>query len=335
MPFDEYMAWCLYDEADGFFATGRGPGRERDFVTSPETTPSFGDLIARWAMAADHPSTTPLIEIGAGSGALLASLVDPWSERGGPIYALERSASARSLLAERFPQVEVAAGLDDLPEMDEAVVVANEVLDNMPAALARRRAGTWLELVVDEAGGTLALAEAPARPAVAAWCESAFDGADEGITVAAQVEASRWLREVLARFRRLSMCLIDYGESASVLATRPADEVIRAYRGHRAHRDLLADPGSTDLTVDVNIDGVVADCRESGATVRVSDQRSFLLDLGAREQLDAFERDAAAAARDGRTMDQLIARSRRLDLEAVLDPAGFGGFRVFVIESRS
>lgn len=332
MPFDEYMEWCLYDPAEGFFSAGRGPGRERDFVTSPETSASFGELITRWAMERDHPPGTPFIEIGSGSGALLAAVAPAWHERGA-VYAVERAPAARAALTERFPDVTVLAGLDELPVVEEAVVVGNEVLDNMPAALARRDAGRWVELAVDEVNGALDLVETPARPAVATWCDETYRDVPEGVVVAAQVEVSRWLTDILGRFGRLSMCLIDYAEPSEVLAARSPDDVIRAYRGHRAYHGVLEEPGATDLTVDVNVDAVVAACHRSGATIQVVDQRSFLIGLGARDEIDVLDRTAAAAARDGRTMDQLAARSRRLDLEAVLDPRGFGGFRVLTISS--
>lgn len=334
MSFDDYMEMCLYDPIDGFFGSGRGgPGRDRDFVTSPEVSAQFGFLIAMWAVDLDRPDDVPFVEVGAGSGALLTPVVDVWMAEGAPVYAVERSAAARAALARKLPQVKVVADLDDLPVMDHAIVIGNEVLDNMPAALARWTDGAWVEIGVGATEGTLELVEIPSRPEVAAWCAMAFAHPAEGLTVTAQLRAAEWVTDVLGRFRSVHLCLIDYAETSDVLASRPFDQLVRAYREHRPATEWLDDPGATDLTVDVNINGIVRSATEAGANVVVTKQRRFLLDHGAEEDEEYLAGEEYVAASEGRIMDQLIARSKRVDLDAVLDPEGLGGFSVFLIDS--
>jgi SAM-dependent MidA family methyltransferase len=82
----------------------------------------------------------------------------------------------------------------------------------------------------------------------------------------------------------------------------------------------------------VNVDGVSMAVAAAGGTLNVLSQRSFLLDQGAGEDLADLSYAEVTAASEGRIMDQLIARSKRIDLEAVLDPSGLGGFSVFLIE---
>ncbi len=334
MPFDDYMETCLYDPDAGFFGAGRGaPGREQDFLTSPEVSSLFGTLVGRWALgvadAAGFGDDVPLIEVGAGSGAMLAGLRVVWP---GPVVAVERSGPARHALTAAHPEVTVAAALDDVPGASSAVVVANEVLDNIPAALARRTRDGWVEIGVGEALGELVPVDLPARPDVAAWCERHVPMAGVGSVVSVQRGVSTWIRNVLDRFPRVALCVIDYAATADDLAARDPASVLRSYRRHRSGIDPFGDPGGTDLTVDVNVDALVDAAQRCGAGVEVTTQAAFLDRFGAGEIATGLREAERHAASESRTMDSLIARSDRLDLEAVMDPSSFGGFTVALIE---
>lgn len=332
MPFDRYMELCLYDPHAGFFGSGRGaPGADADFITSPEVTPAFGRYLGRWATSLGVPAGTPLIEVGAGSGALLTGLLPEWDDHG-PVHALERSATARETLAAAFPEVRVGSSLHDLPPGGEAVVIGNEVLDNMPVALARRSSAGWTELAVDAGPDGLGIVTTPARPTVASWCETTIGERPGDGLIAAQVAMTEWLGDLLGRFDRVHGCFVDYAATTSELLARSPDEVVRAYRDHRSTSALLAEPGRTDLTVDVNIDAVVQLAGRFGADVDVVAQRSFLTRHGAEDDIEALRAAEHDAARHGRTMDQLTARSERIDLDAVLDPRGLGGFSMVLID---
>jgi SAM-dependent MidA family methyltransferase len=331
LRFDDYMEVCLYDAEEGFFGSGRGaPGKDQDFLTSPEVSALFGSLVGRWAQGTEGSVVRPLVEAGAGSGAMLGPLVESWQ---GPVYAVERSEPSRVALAESYPGASVVASLDDVPSGEGTVIVANEVLDNVPAALARRTADGWVEIGVGEVAGDLLPVDLAARPEVEAWCGRWFPAADPGTVVAAQLRACSWVEDILERFHPASLCLIDYAARADELAARDPGSVVRTYRGHRSDLDILGDPGSTDLTVDVNVDAIVDAAERRGATVEVLSQASFLERHGARDVIADLRRDEHLAATEARTMDQLVLRSHRLDLEAVMDPDAFGGFVVFLIET--
>ena len=335
MGFDRYMELGLYDEDEGFFGSGRGaPGANADFVTSPETSDAFGVLIGAWSDGLGIGPGATVVEVGAGSGALLQGLLRAGTADGS-VYALERSVPARRMLAERFATVSVGTDLDDVPAGGTALIVGNEILDNMPAALARRTTDGWVELAVGIDAGSLGLVEVPPRASVVAWCAQVFDGAEPGSTVTVQRAAVDWLARLLRRYDRVHACLIDYAGTSDELLRRPFEDLIRAYRRHRPAAGWIDAPGTTDLTVDVNVDAVVAVAVAAGATVSIVDQRSFLLDHGAGELRQELIDEERVAAAEGRIMDQLSARSRRVDLDAVLDPRGFGAFTVFLIDGES
>jgi len=332
MPFDEYMEACLYDAEAGFFASGSPrSGTDGDFLTSPELSSWFGTLVSGWVM---DTVTTPgviLIEVGAGSGALLKELVETAVDLEMLMYAVEVSASARVALAAEFREVEVVESLSGLPEGVDAIVVANELLDNLPVALARRGEDGWVEIGVGSDDEDLILIDMDARADVVAWCDEVFPHVAVGTVVSAQLAVTSWIKEVLGRFTTVSLCLVDYAASAQDLSQRDVKSLVRTYHRHRTDIDWLAHPGKSDITVDVNIDGVLKAAAKAGAQTATMSQRAFLLEAGLMELIDDAREMEHLHGSEGRVMEQLIARSGRINLEALIDPAGFGGFNVFLI----
>ncbi|MEN8239842.1 MAG: SAM-dependent methyltransferase [Actinomycetota bacterium] len=334
MYFDTFMDMCLYDPSDGYFSTGKvRSGTGADFVTSPELTSLFGVLVGTWAATAQVRTSPILVEVGAGSGALLEELAPRWFDDERDVYAVEVSTVARAYITRTLPGVNVVASFDDLPRGTDAVVVANEVLDNLPAALARRTDAGWMEIAVAASGGELELVDVQARPDVVAWCVEVFDTVAEGAVVTVQLAARSFLEGVLKRFDHVSMCIIDYGASASELAGRDPASIVRTYRKHRSGHDWLVHPSETDITVDVNTTAIELAARSLGASVSTTNQREFLIDHGIGGLIDNALAMEQRYASSGQIMRQLESRSERIDLEALIDPDGLGGFVVLIIES--
>ena len=154
---------------------GNGSGRSRggDFLTSPEVSPLFGETLAELVIRESSRaglSRPTVVDAGAGSGSLLGPLLSTLGERADP-WAVEVSPPARRRLVELVGEGRVVESLDGLPERIEGFIFANELLDNLPMALARRRAGGWRELRVGHRGDKLGWVESPARPEVEDWLE--------------------------------------------------------------------------------------------------------------------------------------------------------------------
>lgn len=334
MPFDEFMRQCLYDPHGGFFTSGCvRAGEAADFVTSPEVSRWFGRLVGRWARdAAPSPDAT-LIEVGAGSGSLLEPMIDEVGTRPGSVFAVEVSPDARRAIGERAPEVIVVSRLEDLPQGHDIVVVVNELLDNLPVRLVERIGQQWAELVVVSLDGALILEHRHVNEHLSGWCDEMLGRVPEGALMTAQVGVDSWIRSLLSSSESVRACVIDYAGTTAELAGRPRADVVRTYHGQRSGFDFLDRPGATDITVDVNIDVVRRAVAAAGGTVEVTDQRSFLMDLGAGDVLVELADREHELARTGDVMGQLTARSEATNLRALLDPGGFGGFSVFLIES--
>ncbi len=330
MGFDRFMEIALYDAEAGYFATGAlRSDRAGDFLTSPEVSPLFGETIAQFVVAEQDRIGEPftLVEVGGGSGSLLRPLLDAL-DPAPSVVAVERSAAARAAIAKRVPEAELA---ESVPAM-RGVVLANELLDNMPAALAVRRGDGWSERVVMADDDRLVLADGEARPELAAWAEAHAGPVPDGGQVEVQLVATEWVGEVLARLESGALLLFDYGDLAENLEHRRAEGTVRTYRAHHLGPDPLAEPGATDITMDVNFSALMPVAEDAECQVELLRQNDFLERWGLRDRLRQLRHQELEAAREGRTMDRLALRSEVTDAEALLHPRGLGDFRVLVCQ---
>lgn len=332
MPFDRFMEIALYDADGGYFTTGRVRSEKAgDFLTSPEVSPLFGGTLARFVASERGRVGDPftLVEVGAGTGSLLRPLLDALDSVA-TVYAVEVSAPARERLRQVVPEAAVGASMDDVPGSLVGVVVANELLDNLPAAVAVRRGGAWLERAVVSEEGRLAATEIEARAEVAAWADAYSGPVPDGGVVEVQTAVSDWIRDAVRRLDRGALVVVDYGDTAEGLENRRAEGTLRTYRGHHLGPDPLLEPGVTDITMDVNFTAVVAAAKGAGAAVSVHRQDEFLDDWGLAEAVAELREQDRAAARAGDTMERLRLRSAITDAEALRHPRGLGDFRVVV-----
>ena len=145
LPYAEVMDLALYDPDAGFYATHGRAGRRGDFLTSPEVGPLFGAVMAgaldTWWRSLGQPERLTVVEAGAGPGTWARSILAAQPGCGGALrYVLvERSAAQRALHDRSLAAVESRADLPEPAEVADGpcVVLANELLDNLPVALAR------------------------------------------------------------------------------------------------------------------------------------------------------------------------------------------------------
>ncbi|MEX0795206.1 MAG: SAM-dependent methyltransferase [Acidimicrobiia bacterium] len=330
MPFDEFMAIALY-HPEGFFG-GETLRSEKagDFLTSPEVSPLFGQALAGYVAAEHRRIGDPfaIYEVGAGSGSLLRPLLD---EHEVSAHAVEASSAARRSLEATLPSDRIHESLQDVPEPLRGVVLANELIDNLPMAVAQRVDGQWRERWVGVAGDDLVFVDAEPRPEVAEWLAAhGGDVANEG-WVEAQLRAGDWLSETIEALEAGSIVIIDYGDTAEGLLPRRADGTLRTYRAHHLGPHPLHEPGKTDITADVNFTALQAVADRAGAKTRLVRQDDFLSELGLRDRLSELRYQELEATRAGNDRERLTIRSTRTGVETLLHPRGLGDFRVLVV----
>lgn len=320
MPFERFMQISLYD-SDGFFG-GHTLRSEQagDFLTSPEVSPLFGQALAVYVerLRATIGEPFEVVEVAAGSGSLLRSLLAAVDV---PARAIEVSPAARTVLADIVPVA------DSLPESIRGVVIANELLDNLPMALAQRVAGDWRERWVGGDGADLTWVDAPPRPEVVEWLDRYAGPVDDGGWVEVQLEARAWLADVLNRLDAGAVLIVDYGDLAENLLGRRRDGTLRTYRAHHLGPHPLDEPGQTDITADVNFTALM----DVAPGVSLMRQDDFLTDLGLRDRLSEVRRLELEAARAGDDAERLRLRSLAKEAETLLHPRGLGDFRVLIV----
>ena len=330
LPFDEFMALALY-HPEGFFG-GETLRSEKagDFLTSPEVSPLFGQTLAGYVAAEHRRIGDPfaLYEVGAGSGSLLRPLLEAY-EIGA--HAIEASPAARQSLETTLPPDRIHDTLQDVPKPLRGVVLANELVDNLPMAVAQRVDGQWRERWVGVAGDDLVFVDAEPRPEVAEWLAAYAGEVADGGWVEVQLQAGDWLLETIESLESGSIVVIDYGDTAEGLLPRRADGTLRTYRAHHLGPHPLDEPGKTDITADVNFTALQTVAENAGATTRLVRQDDFLGELGLRDRLSGLRHQELEATRRGNDLERLAIRSTRTEVETLLHPRGLGDFRVLVV----
>ncbi|MGF1616346.1 MAG: class I SAM-dependent methyltransferase [Acidimicrobiia bacterium] len=330
MPFEEFMALALY-HPDGFFGGERLRSEKAgDFLTSPEVSPLFGQTLASYVSAEHRRIGDPFAfyEVGSGSGSLLRPLLEEY-EIGA--HAIEASPAARRSLEATLPSDRIHDSLQEVPRPLRGVVLANELIDNLPMAVAQRVDGRWRERWVGVAGDDLVFVDSEPRPEVAEWLAAYGGDVTDGGWVEVQLHAGDWLVEAIEGLEAGSVVLIDYGDTAEGLLPRRADGTLRTYRAHHLGPHPLADPGKTDITADVNFTALQAVANRAGASTRLVRQDDFLTELGLRDRLTELRYQELEATRAERDREGLALRSIRTGVETLLHPRGLGDFRVLLV----
>lgn len=318
MPFSEFMDVALYGD-DGFYTTGGLAGRRGDFLTSPEVGPLFGAVVANfldteWRRLGE-PAEFVVVDAGAGPGTLARSILAarPDCTAAMRYVAVDVSAAQR---AKHPSGVESAVDLPAGPF--DGVVVANELLDNVPFRLAVFDDG-WREAFVTEMpdGSVVEQLSAPFDPLPAVLPANATLGARAPL----QEAASKWVDTARGRLRRGTVVAIDYmSPSTGGLALRPWREWLRTYRGHERGDHYLTRPGTQDITTEVALDQL-----PEPDAVR---SQSQWLRLHGIDELVSEGKRAWVVNASAPDLVALRMRSRVGEAEALLDPTGLGGFTV-------
>ncbi|GAB4168265.1 MAG: SAM-dependent methyltransferase [Rhodocyclaceae bacterium] len=290
LAFSRYMELALYAPGLGYYAAGaRKFGASGDFVTAPEITSLFGQALAAQLREIMGRSAPALIEVGAGTGALAADLLEELAlcDALPESYAiLEVSADLRQrqadTLRERDPRL---AGrvrwITSLPERFSGAILANEVLDVMPVQVLAWRSGGLFEcgVALDEHGG-FRWEERPAHGHALEYARriAAAPPYRSEICLASRA----WIRAWAGILERGALLLIDYGfPRREYYHPQRSAGTLRCHYRHRAHDDPFFLPGLNDITSHVDFTSVAEAGVEAGLELLgYCPQAAFLLDCG-------------------------------------------------------
>jgi len=300
----EYMAEALGHPQYGYYKRGDPFGLEGDFITAPEISQMFGELLGAWCAVVwesmGRAAPVRLVELGPGRGTLMADALRGTRKVAGfhaaaRLHMVETSPYLRERQAETLRQAAPAItpawhdALDEVPD-GPLLLVTNELFDALPIHQFEFQGGRWLERVVDvDSGGeglvfalrapgpALAVAGAPPHPARQGMI---IESCPVGIALAGAIGRR------VARHGGAAL-IVDYGHDGS-----GHGDSLQAVRRHQKH-DVLSEPGTADLAAHVDFGALARAAREAGATARGPISQNTLLErLGIKHRAAALERNA-------------------------------------------
>ncbi len=296
MPVADYMSLCLGDPQHGYYMIRDPFGASGDFVTAPEISQMFGELLGAWAAQVwsdqGRPDPFVLAELGPGRGTLMrdvlrASAGVPGFRAAARVWLVETSPVLRSRQAEALEGAGArwAGSLAELPEAP-LIVLANEFFDALPVRQFQRLGVAWRERRVTLEGARLAFDWGAPR-AVAAL-EAQFGQVPDGALVEVSPEGAAVAAALGARIagRGGAALIVDYGRWDGT-----GDTLQALADGARA--DPLARPGEADLTAHVRFRALA---EAAGAGLRISGPASqgvFLERLGITARARVLARGGA------------------------------------------
>lgn len=296
----DYMAECLLHPEHGYYTTAEPFGAAGDFITSPEISQMFGELLGLWLaqcwLDQGAPTDFTLAEIGPGRGTLMADILRatrnvPGFHQAARICLVEASPRLRDLQAQSLGAYRVSwhAQIEDLPQAP-LYLVANEFLDALPIRQFQRNGDGWAETMVAVVDGALRLARGSAMPL--AHLAHRLADTHEGDIVEICPALPAIIGAVSARIADHggAALLIDYGGWHSL------GDTLQAMRDHK-FVDLLDRPGQSDLTAHVDFEPVALAARASGLSAHGPVTQGDLLNrLGLPMRRDQLARGLGGAA---------------------------------------
>ncbi|WP_099864534.1 class I SAM-dependent methyltransferase [Pararhizobium haloflavum] len=294
MTVADFFAMCLADPDDGYYRKKEPFGAAGDFVTAPEITQLFGEMLGIFVVQAWHAQSEPrhvrLVEIGPGRGTLMQDVlrvvtrIAPSLAASMTVHMVEMSPRLadiqRQTLRDATPAITWHETLADVPG-GHLFVLSNELFDALPFHQFVAEGGRFRERVVAlDQDGRLCFARGAGSIDPAMLPQDAATQPDGTIAEVAPAREAL-MREIAARLRADGgVCLtIDYGHT-----TAGFGDTLQALRAHRFD-DPLAAPGEADLTSHVDFEALAKAALSEGAYIAgMAPQGDFLLALGLLER---------------------------------------------------
>ncbi len=304
LPVNEYMALCLTDAEHGYYTTRDPLGARGDFITAPEVSQMFGEMIGLWTASVwkrmGAPENIRIVELGPGRGtmmkdALRAARVVPNFSEAAVIHLVEISPALEAQQQRTLEQLPMPVywhrTLDDVPP-GPAVFLANEFFDALPVHQAVKIMQGWHERRVDvDAAGHLVFTVAPdPLPQFDSLLPAPLRSAPDGSIFEWRTDTvGLELGKRLMRDGGAALA-IDYGHTASAVG-----DTLQAV-GRHAYADPLAAPGSIDLTAHVDFQSLASTVEAMGPNgFGPVTQSQFLRRLGIVTRAASLKAKAAEA----------------------------------------
>ncbi|XP_068454891.1 protein arginine methyltransferase NDUFAF7, mitochondrial [Clinocottus analis] len=328
----EYMREVLTNPVAGYYVRNNMLGPEGDFITSPEISQMFGELLGVWTvsewMAAGRPERLQLVELGPGRGSMAADVLRVFHQLrsvvGGASVSLhlvevspllsrlqaENLTGGRSRQADAedvpvYRRGETTTGLpvswyrrlEDVPS-GFSIFLAHEFFDALPIHKFQRTQRGWREVMVDVDPGNADQLRFVLAPSPTPASGSLLQADERRGHVEVCAEGGVVVQQLAQRIQQDggAALIADYGHDGTKMDT------FRGFKGHRLH-DVLSSPGSADLTADVDFSFLRRMAGGGVACLGPVTQATFLKNMGIESRLQVLLKNCG----DASTRQQLLA----------------------------
>ncbi len=299
IPLADYMATCLLHPEHGYYTTRDPLGRGGDFITSPEISQMFGELLGLCLAQAwvDQGAPTPFIlaELGPGRGTLMADLLRatravPGFHAAAQIHLIEASPSLRAVQQKTLAAHPAtwAQTVEDLPNDLSLYLIANEFFDALPVRQFTRHSDGWCETIIGVANG--ALVKGYAAPTQNHDLAHRLGDTSPGDVVETRPDADPIMARIGTQISAQGGAglIIDYGN------WRSKGDTLQAMRDH-AFANPFAAPGTADLTAHVDFEAL-AKAASPARVTGLTDQGALLARLGIGARAERLSRNLSGTA---------------------------------------
>ncbi len=297
-------------ESNALYYTSRDPlGEEGDFITAPEVSQMFGELIGLWLadiwVRAGAPKKVHYVELGPGRGTLALDALRTASryDLNPTVHFVEGSEALREIQSEAIPDVQHHHDLSTIPTDAPILLVANEFFDALPVHQLLRAAQGWTERMIGLDGEKFVFVggDKPMDSIV----PSSWKSAPQGTLIETSPAAAAVMSEIGDRLVEQGgvALVVDYGG-----LEHRAGSSLQALKAHKKV-DPLEMPGQADITAHVDFEMLGQVAKRQGAKLMgMVMQGDWLRDLGIETRTEALQRKAGGdASKIARQRDRLIA----------------------------
>ncbi len=330
---ERYVQDALWHPKHGYYATGRPIGAGGDFITAPEVSQMFGELIGLWAASCwdimGRPAGVNLVELGPGRGTMMQDVmraIETVCPMRPDIHLVEQRALLRGDQSKRITGTWPIAWHETLTGVPSGpmILLANEFFDALPIRQIVKTESGWIEAMVglSQDGSALEPCAGPPGEILAKALPPSLAGAEPGRMAELSPARTTLIAEIAARLAEAPGCvlIIDYGPAQSALG-----ETLQAL-GADGFASIFEAPGTADLSAHVDFAALE---RAAAAAAAVTHgpitQATFLGRLGITERASVLRKNASA----GQSAEIDMALTR------LTSPAQMGDlFKVLALSSR-
>lgn len=303
----QFMDIAMYDSSQGYYIGHNPIGKESDFITAPEISQLFGEMIGVYCVKAWNelgcPKEFNLVELGPGKATLMLDLiratkhVEKFSQ-GRSIHLVDKNKRLIEIQRKRLLENKASwhGDVSTLPKDKPLIIIANEFFDCLPINRYIKRNNNWNEQVVSilPKQEEFCFSFIPVLAHFSDSLNHEYPNAKEGAVIEICYPAQQIIRDIASIFQTQpgAMLIIDYGYDYNNKTRKAFNGSLQAIQNHKFH-PLLSDIGRADITAHVDF-FVIKQTAEANfcATKGVISQRKFLEEQGIFIRAQALKKNA-------------------------------------------